>query len=431
MKFLDIVATASSNMFRSKLRTTLTVVAIFIGAFTLTLTNGLGAGISSYIDKQLGNLGAKDVMIIQATNTSSGPTSDQPKKYDPAKRTSAIASEGNRSVAVLTNEDLPKIRAIKGIKSVDAFLGGSIDYISGKSSDKYAGSLDGFIEGENFSLDAGASLSNNTTEFQAMIPISYVTSLGYSSSQDAIGKTARLGVTNALGHQSEIAATIVAVEQKSLLGGGAIIMNTSLVAKIHQVQNVGLPATATNTFPLASAHFDSTLPDDQIKALKDRLKAAGYTGTTIDDQIGTFKTVIAGIIAVLNGFAVIALLAASFGIINTLLMSVQERTKEIGLMKAMGMSGSKIFLLFSGEAVMLGFWGSFIGSVVAIGVGHIINRIVLNTFLKDLTGLQLLTFSPASVAVIIGIVMAIAFVAGTLPAIRAARQNPIDSLRYE
>jgi putative ABC transport system permease protein len=112
-------------------------------------------------------------------------------------------------------------------------------------------------------------------------------------------------------------------------------------------------------------------------------------------------------------------------------MSVQERTKEIGLMKAMGMGGGKIFLLFSGEAVMLGFWGSLIGSAVAIGIGQIINHFVLTTFLKDLEGLQLLAFSPASVAGIIGIVMGIAFLAGTLPAIRAARQNPIDSLRYE
>jgi len=431
MKFLDIIATASSNMFRSKLRTTLTIVAIFIGAFTLTLTNGLGAGISSYIDKQLGNIGAKDVMFIQANNDASGKPSDQPKKYDPNKRTTSIASEGNRSVTVLTDKDLSKIKAISGIKSVKAYIGGSIDYISGKSGEKYVGSINEYLEGENFSLDAGSLLNNASTKFEVMVPSTYISSLGYSNAADAIGKTVKLGVTNGLGKQSEIEASITAVQQKSLLDNNAINLNTALLTEVHKLQNVGLPSTATADYQMAIARFDSTMPADKVKDLKDRLKKAGYNGTTIDDQIGTFKSVIAGIVAVLNGFAIIALLAASFGIINTLLMSVQERTKEIGLMKAMGMGGGKIFLLFSGEAVMLGFWGSLIGSAVAIGAGQIINKVVLNTFLKDLVGLQLLKFSPTSVAVIVGIVMGIAFLAGTLPAIRAARQNPIDSLRYE
>ena len=141
--------------------------------------------------------------------------------------------------------------------------------------------------------------------------------------------------------------------------------------------------------------------------------------------------IINAIIAVLNGFAIIALLAAGFGIINTLLMSVQERTKEIGLMKAMGMYAHKIFLLFSFEAVILGFWGSVSGVLFAIATGTIVNQILMKGLLKDLSGLQPLSFSVESVLPIMAIVMGLAFVAGTLPAIRAARQDPINSLRYE
>jgi len=101
------------------------------------------------------------------------------------------------------------------------------------------------------------------------------------------------------------------------------------------------------------------------------------------------------------------------------------------LVKAMGMSGGKVFALFSTEAVFNGFLGSALGAAVAIGVGTLISTILSDTVLVDLEGLQVLQFAPASVAVIILVVMGIAFLAGTLPARRAASQNPIDALRYE
>lgn len=144
-----------------------------------------------------------------------------------------------------------------------------------------------------------------------------------------------------------------------------------------------------------------------------------------------FQTVIAGIVGVLNAFAVIALIAAGFGIVNTLLMSVQERTREIGLMKAMGMGSGRVFGLFSTEAVFIGFLGSAIGAGVAILAGSAISSALAGSLLSGLPGLQIMLFEPASIATVILVVMAIAFLAGTLPARRAARQNPIDALRYE
>jgi putative ABC transport system permease protein len=146
---------------------------------------------------------------------------------------------------------------------------------------------------------------------------------------------------------------------------------------------------------------------------------ACYQGTTIAGQLGTFQTVIDGIILVLNAFAIIALLAAGFGIINTLLMSVQERTREIGLMNAMGMSGGRIFALFSTEAVFIGFLGSAIGAGIAILVGGIVSRVLGAGPLK------------ASILSVLLLVMGISFVAAVLPASRAARQSPMESLRYE
>ena len=168
-----------------------------------------------------------------------------------------------------------------------------------------------------------------------------------------------------------------------------------------------------------------------MAAIKADLADQGFAALTVKDQIGTIQTVIDAIVGVLDAFAIIALVAAAFGIVNTLLMSVQERTREIGLMKAMGMSGKSVFAMFSAEAVFIGFLGSAIGAAVAVVVGSIISGALSRTVLSGLEGLQVMQFAPSSIGLIMLAVMAIAFFAGTLPARQASRQYPIDALRYE
>ena len=106
-------------------------------------------------------------------------------------------------------------------------------------------------------------------------------------------------------------------------------------------------------------------------------------------------------------------------------------TAEIGLMKAMGLSDTKVFTLFSVEAIMIGLWGSILGVLAAMGVGSIINSLALDTFLKGMDGFHLTQFNIANVSIVIVIIMIISFLAGTLPSKKAAKQDPIDALRYE
>ena len=144
-----------------------------------------------------------------------------------------------------------------------------------------------------------------------------------------------------------------------------------------------------------------------------------------------FQSFFDAILVVFNIFGGIALVAASIGIVNTLFMSVQERTREIGLDKALGMSNGKVFLSFSAEAIMLGFWGSAFGIIVSMIVGNIANKVAVETFLKDFPTFQLTIFEPWTMISIALTIMFIAFLAGTLPARRASKKNPIDALRYE
>lgn len=428
MKLRDLFSTAAANLLRSKLRTSLTVVAIFIGAFTLTITSGIGSGISSYISKQLSNLGATNVLLVEPGATNA-PTGDTPKKYDPTRQSVAGGLEGSNTV--LVQSDLDKIKDHAGITAVVPERSVAVDYVMGTSSDKYQLNVSPNIRGTHLDLAAGANVDDSTSSPQIILPANYVASLGLGSPAAAIGKTVTLSLTNALGQSKQQKATVVGVQQKGILGGGGATINNALTQKLYDTQAEGLPATSRGKYRMAEAIFSSNLTAAQITALKNDLKTQGYDAQTVQDRIGTIKTVISTIITVLDAFAIIALLAASFGIINTLLMAVQERTKEIGLMKSMGMGSGRIFLLFSTEAVMIGFWGSLLGVVVAYAVGSAANQILSHGFLKDLPGLQIVAFPPLSIAVIMLIIMATAFLAGTLPARRAAKQNPIDALRYE
>ncbi|CAD6001024.1 ABC transporter permease [Agreia sp. COWG] len=429
MSILDLIRSAITNTFRSKTRTLLTVLAIFIGAFTLTLTSGVGTGINSYIDTTVSSIGASDVMTVTKTpaDTTSGPAKYQP---DTTNVSNANGRPGS-TVEAISASDLDGIRAVSGVTSVEPVLSVRPNYVQYNGGTQYQASLGGFTSGMSLDLAAGSEPSKSGSAYEVALPVSYVEPLGFTSNEDAVGKTVTFGVTDKTGASTTIEATVVGVAEAGLLGSTSLTANESLTNALYDAQSVGLSSTSKESYASAQVRFDPADSKDQIATIKSDLKAIGYDATTVEDQIGSFKTIIDAIVLVLNGFAVIALIAAGFGIVNTLLMSVQERTREIGLMKAMGLGAGKVFGLFSLEAAFIGLLGSAIGAGVAMLAGLGLNGVLANGLLSALPGLTLIAFNPLSILVIVLVVMAIAFLAGTLPALRAARQDPIESLRYE
>ncbi|HUY85053.1 MAG TPA: FtsX-like permease family protein [Candidatus Dormibacteraeota bacterium] len=432
MKSIDLLQTASSNMLRSKARTLLTVIAIFIGAMTITLTNGIGTGIKSYLNRQIGNLGATNVMMIQLTDKNApgpGSASSAPAAYNPQQKTQASGMRGEVRQLVMTSRDISTIKSIPNITSATPEHVLSADYIMGTGG-KYQLSLQQQFGSTTADMLTGRGVGIASAQNQITLPDNYVSPLGYTD-QTIIGKPITIGITSAEGKQSTVVATVTGVQQKTLIGASAAFINTALANQLYAIQSTGLPSATADSFSSVEATFPTSLTDAQITTLKNALSAKGYSGQTIKDRENTVFTVINVIIIVFDMFGAIALLAASFGIINTLFMAVQERTKEIGLMKALGMSPKRIFTLFSIEAALIGFWGSALGVGFAALLGKVINTVATKGFLKDFPGLTLLTFPLTTVVAVIVGIMLIAFLAGTLPAFRASRKDPIEALRYE
>lgn len=434
MKTTDLVSTAASNTFRSKTRTILTVLAIFVGAFTLTLTNGLGTGINRFIDDTVAGIGASDVLTVTKA-TGGGAASTGPQKYDPESVASGTTNPGRpgatTEVSALTDADLSTIAQLPGVEKVVPTKAVKIDFVKVDGGERYVASAGSLIGGQTPQLAAGSAPDDSASTLQTAIPQSLVTPLGFSSADDAIGATLTIAVSDPVRTQHLVEAEITGVTEGAFADTTSLTTTPALEDALFTAQNTGVPTDQLDRYASASAFVSPASTTAQIDEVKTALSDAGYSGRTVSDQLGTFKAVIDGIVLVLNAFAVIALLAASFGIVNTLLMSVQERTREIGLMKAMGMGSGRVFSLFSLEAVFLGLLGSLIGAGVAMVVGSAVSAQLGRTLFSDLPGLQLIAFDPVSILVTTVAIMAIAFLAGSLPAARAARADPVESLRYE
>jgi putative ABC transport system permease protein len=438
MRTIDVLQTAWSNLRRNKTRSILTIVAVFVGATTITLTNGIGAGIKSYLNRQVGSLGANGILVTSIKNETAGQDDTGPKKYDPTKTKAAAnigpqgPGAGGLSPFLLTPSDIQKIESVEGVQSVVPAQSLTVDYITADNAEKYQ--VDAQVLGNDFltfDMAEGTQLSPDATENQVLLPSGYVSALGFGSNQNAVGKTVQFQVTNQNQQTNMFEAKVVGVVNKSLIASNGIVVGKSLASRAIAFQDQGKTDSQKNFFSAAITKFDKNANQNEIDALKSRLSNVGYTAVTIEDQQKTIFAVIDAVVAVLNMFGIVALAAASFGIVNTLYMAVQERTKEIGLMKAVGMSRRKIFNLFSIEAALLGLIGSAAGVLAANLLGRVINNVAAKGFLKDFEGLQLLSFELASVMTIVLLITFIAFLAGTLPAKKASKLDAIEALRYE
>ena len=434
MKVLDIIHDANANLWRSKLRSFLTILAIFVGSFTIILNSAINAGVNDFMDKQIENMGGDGYLEMMPTEAYDAVMSmvgnNGPQEYTEDK-------DSTNQTSYIKDEQIEKAKKIDGVKIFNALPNASADYIASSKTDKrYRANINPVVEGIDFDMSHGNTPdTSDKAGYEIAINEDLAKALGYDNVADIVGETVKIAVPSTLkcytavkrsDCQTLVDVKVSGTQAPGILSMGGSRANLALWKRINQINYEGMPAETNRSYQ-ATADVDP----DKIDDIKKELEEIGLKAASVEDEVGMFQSFFDVILIVFNIFGGIALVAASIGIINTLFMSVQERTREIGLDKALGMSNSKVFLSFSAEAIMLGFWGSLFGIIVSMIVGNVANTIAVETFLSDFPTFKLTIFEPVTMISIALIIMLIAFLAGTLPARRASKKNPIDALRYE
>jgi putative ABC transport system permease protein len=332
------------------------------------------------LQRQLGNVSVPGVFEVLPKTDTNPLAGSEPKEYNPDKKVSSFLDV---LTSGLTQEDVDKVAKVEGVSSAEPFYTASAEYVTRAGQKKFQAPQVQQDFGLNLDLSAGRLLKKSDTS-SVVLPDGYLASLGFSKAEDAVGSTVTLAYKNL--------RTQKVIERKLTVQGvmrKTFITQDTLFVTLDAAKDLAAAQGQDTKFLAVIATFKDATDQTDESVLRARLQNAGnYTAVSIKQRISTVTTVVSAITAGLNMVGIIALLAASFGIINTLLMSVYERTQEIGLMKALGMRRKKVFALFAIEAVLVGFWGSVVAVGAATLASMAVNNWASSSFLKDFEGLR-------------------------------------------
>lgn len=458
MKTVDIARRAARGLRNAKARTILTSLAIAVGAFTITVSLAAGEGVRQYTDKLIGsNVNPRALFIVKdKTIFEGGGRQAGLQEYDP----DVGATNTGVSLKQMTQADIDQLQDRDNLENVTPTYMPKVQYMQfGQNDKKFSAQVttyDSTILSET-AYGSLPSLGVDISDEQAVVPEAFASTLVdqkvINSVNDLVGMklvmvtvsprsaataneissafaTGGAAAVEALSapETKQFSFTVSAITKKSttaLAGTSSIQISSNQARAISEYTTKGTPAYQKYIGATALVTEGSDPAEVKAQLLKDEFYAQ-----TAEDLQGVVFAVVNTLQGIVLGFGIVALIASVFGIINTQYISVLERTREIGLMKALGMRGRSVSRLFQFEAAWIGFLGGIIGTIIAVVVGTAINP-WLTEMLGIGAGNYILVFQPIPIVIMIIALMLIAMLAGWFPARKAAKLDPIEALRTE
>jgi putative ABC transport system permease protein len=465
MKFYDVTELAFRNLRESLLRNSLTTVGISVGVASLVAMLSLGVGLQQLAGRKLEKSGLFDTVIVTSRRDLRGYEHDQ-ERNGPSPAESPVLDEAAR----LKMEQLPAVKeAYPDIRFVTELRFDGMPHLtmvaglpdSARTNDAFDGMQGTFFTSHD--APQAIILKSFAEELQGGTPKHGEPEPGVAElAKPLLGKTIILRYAQRAAAQTsantslasddmsameaaysvvskELTVTIAGVTDlnpDSMRGqaGARVYLPLDLAESLHVVQtsdlrNVASDTAGTPTYSTVSVRVTSASKVPQVEAA---IKKLGFNTFSITDATKSVRQFFAVLDLFLGIFGSLALAVASIGIVNTLVMAILERRREIGIMKAIGASDNDVKGLFFAEAGAMGVLGGLLGVALGWTIGQLIN-LGTNVYMRRHD------FPPEKVwlvpwwlvggAILFSILVSL--LSGLYPASRAARLDPVQALRYE
>jgi putative ABC transport system permease protein len=467
MKLPDLTELALRNLRESLLRNSLTTIGISVGVASLVAMLSLGTGLQALFSRRLEKSGLFDTVFVSSRRElrgmgreeeRSGPTPGESRVLDETARQEieqlpnvAEAYPDIRFVTELRYDDKPHLTMISALP------------LSAKSNDAFEG-----LQGSFFSSDSAPEvvlqkafaeeLLGKTTPLGAPEPnvsdlakpllgkeltMRYAQRASAPSQPVPLRNEAESAGDNVTGAaysviSRELKLKIVGVcdlDPESLRGPmrAKVFLPLRLAESLHVMQPTDIREIShASNQPVYSSISVRVRNPAQVQSVEDAIKKKGFTTFSILDASRSLQQVFRVLYAFLGIFGSLALTVASIGIVNTLVMAILERRREIGIMKAIGASDGDVKKLFFAEAGAMGILGGIVGVALGWAIGQVIN-FGTNIYLKSqsIPPEHFWAVPMWLVAFAILFAFVVSLVSGLYPAGRAAKLDPVQALRYE